>query len=116
MKALTTKQTQLLKVVVMGNLDKRGDRESNVDVYQLRNRVTYETTRESLMCSLAILEKQGWLIKAGKEIRDGRMKQTLEPTAQAIRVLKPSTLESDLVPEYVEVELDDDDVVLLDLV
>lgn len=112
MKPLTTKQRHLLKIVVMGNLDVLGNRVSNVDVYQVQTRLPYETTRESLMCSLAILVKQGWIVKAGKENRDGRSKQTLEPTAQAIRVLKPPVAVKE--PEYVELD-SDDDVVLLGL-
>lgn len=112
MKPLTTKQRHLLKVVVMGNLDVLGNRISNVDVYQVQTRLPYETTRESLMCSLAILVKQGWIVKAGKENRDGRLKQTLEPTAQAIRAVSPPPPIKE--PEYVELD-SDDDVVLLGL-
>jgi hypothetical protein len=113
MKPMTTKQRHIMKIVVMGNLDVTGARESNVDVYQVMNRIPYDTTRESMMCSLGILEKQGWLVKAGKEIRDGRMKQTLEPTAAAIRVISPPKPVK--APEYEEIELDDDDIVLLEL-
>lgn len=110
MKPLTTKQRHFLKIVVMGNLDAKGNRVSNVDVYQVQTRLPYETTRESLMCSLAILVKQGWIVKAGKEHRDGRMKQTLEPTPQAIRVINPPPPVRE--PEYVELDTDDDVVVL----
>lgn len=113
MKPLTTKQRHFLKVVVMGNLDVAGNRVSDVDVYQVQTRLPYETTRESLMCSLAILVKQGWIVKGGKENRDGRMKQTLVPTPQAIRVLNPPKPMRE--PEYVEIEGEDDDVVLLGL-
>lgn len=112
MKPLTTKQRHLLKVVVMGNLDATGSRISNVDVYQLQGRLPYKTTRESLMCSLGILVKQGWILRAGKENRDGRLKQTLEPTPQAIRAVNPSPVMRE--PEYVEL-VSDDDVVILEL-
>jgi len=112
MKPLTTKQRHLIKVIVMGNLDVSGNRISNVDIYQIQSRVPYQTTRESLMCSLPILEKQGWIVKAGKDNRDGRMKQTWEPTALAIRVVNPSPVSKE--PEYVEID-GDDDVVLLEL-
>lgn len=112
MKPLTSKQRQVVKIVVMGNLDSKGDRESDVDVYQLQNRLPYETSRESLMCSLAILKKQGWIVNGGKENRDGRMKQTLKSTPQADRVINPPVAVKE--PEYVEVE-GDDDVVLLEL-
>lgn len=111
MKPLTTKQRHVMKIVVMGNLDATGSRVSNVDVYQLQDRLPYETSRESLMCSLAILKKQGWIVPGGKEIRDGRAKQTLEPTAVAIRVMNPPKPVA--APVYVETE--EDDVVLLEL-
>lgn len=113
MKPLTTKQRHVMKIVVMGNLDATGSRVSNVDVYQLQSRLPYETSRESLMCSLAILKKQGWIVPGGKEIRDGRSKQTLEPTAVAIRVMTPPKPVA--TPVYEEIDLDDDDVVLLEL-
>lgn len=112
MKPLTTKQRHVVKVVVMGNLDAKGDRVSDVDVYQLQSRLPYETSRESLMCSLAILKKQGWIIPGGKENRDGRMKQTLVPSADAIRVMTP--VKAVAAPEYKEIDLEDD-VVLLEL-
>lgn len=112
MKPLTTKQRAIIKIVVMGNLDASGSRVSDVDVYQIQSRVPYETTRESLMCSLAILKKQGWIVPGGKECRDGRMKQTLQPTASAIRVVNPPKPVS--TPVYQEFDLDDD-VVLLEL-
>jgi hypothetical protein len=111
MKAMTTKQREIMKVVVRGNLDASGTRVSDVDVYQIMSRVPYESTRESMMCSLAILKKQGWIIPGGKEMRDGRMKQTLAPTAVAIRVVTPPKPAH--VPVYVESE--EDDVVLLEL-
>lgn len=110
MKPLTHKQRQVIKIVIMGNIDVRGNRLSDVDVYQLLNRLEYETSRDSLMCSLAILEKQGWIVKAGKELRAGRKKQTLAPTAQAIRVMTPATIA--VSPEYAEFDLDDDIVAL----
>lgn len=111
MKPLTTKQRQLLKVIVLGNLDVKGDRISNVDYQQIMNRIPYTCTRESIMCSIRILKDQGWIVLAGKELRSGRMKQTVEPTAMAIRVITPPVAAK--VPEYVEVEIDDDRIELV---
>lgn len=111
MKAMTNKQRQLMKIVVMGNLDATGNRVSNVDYTQVLHRLPYITTRDSLMCSVGILETQGWLVKAGKELRDGRMKQTLEPTAVAIRVISPPKPVA--VPEYQEFDLGDDVIELV---
>ena len=117
MKALTRKQRLLLKVICRGNTDVTGLKISNVDYTQILSRLTYATSRESLMCSLRILETQGWIVKSGKELRDGRMKQTLEATAQAYRVIEPpasSSASVEVDPEYAEFDLDDD-VVLLEL-
>lgn len=117
MKALTRKQRLLLKVICRGNTDITGAKISNVDYTQILSRLTYATSRESLMCSLRILEQQGWMVKAGKELRDGRMKQTLEATPQAYRVVSPPATVAGSVavdPEYEEFDLDDD-VVLLEL-
>lgn len=111
MKPLTNKQREILKLVIQGNLDKTGTRVSNIDYHQMLSRLPYHTSRDSLMCSIGILEKQGWLIKSGKELRDGRMRQTLEPTAIAIRVVNPAPEEP--TPEFVEVDLDDDIVELV---
>lgn len=110
MKALTTKQRQLLKVICVGNLDASGARVSDVDVYQLMSRLPYTASRESVMCSLAILLKQGWTVHGGKELRDGRMRQTFAPTAQATRVVTPPVVST---PVYQELE--DDDVVVMEL-
>lgn len=120
MKAMTTKQRHLMKIVVLGNLDAAGVRVSNVDYTQVLERLPYDTSRDSLMCSVRILDEQGWLIRGGKELRDGRMKQTLVPSATAIRLLTPApvvatapTAPLGKVPGYVEIELDDD---ILDLI
>lgn len=115
MKALTRKQRLLLKVIIRGNTDVTGVKISNVDYTQILSRLPYATSRESLMCSLRILESQGWVVKGGKEIRDGRLKQTLDATAQAIRIVTPpvSTVASvELGPEYAEFDLEDDVVLL----
>lgn len=110
MKPLTTKQRQIMKEIVQGNLDKTGARVSGLDYSQLLSRLPYKTSRDSLMCSIGILEKQGWLVKAGKELRDGRMKQIVEPTATAIRVICPPVPTS--VPELVEIDIDSEIVEL----
>ncbi|MNN79464.1 hypothetical protein D3C81_1961120 [compost metagenome] len=77
------------------------------------DRLPYRTSRDSLMCSVRILVDQGWLIRGGKELRDGRMKQTLIPSATAVRILAPAPVAASAVPAakvpgYVEIELDDD--------
>lgn len=89
MKPLTRKQSALMKVIMAGNIDAKGNRISWCDYTQILDRLPYTTTRESLMCSIRILREQNWIKAAGKEIRDGRAKQTIEPTAVALRILAP---------------------------
>lgn len=90
MKPLTRKQTALMRVIMAGNIDVVGNWVSWCDYQQILDRLPYQTTRESLMCSIRILDNLGWIDRAGKEIRDGRAKQTIEPTAMAKRILAPS--------------------------
>lgn len=90
MKPLTRKQAALMKVIMAGNIDVKGNRVSWCDYQQILDRLPYTTTRESLMCSIRILDNLGWISRAGKEIRDGRAKQTIEPTPTAMRILAPS--------------------------
>lgn len=122
MKALTTKQRHLLKLVVAGNINAAGARVSNIDYTQVLTRLPYRTSRDSLMCSVRILVDQGWIIRGGKELRDGRMKQTLIPSATAVRLLSPapvapapavSASKPSSVPGYIDLDLDSD---IMDLI
>jgi len=114
MKALTTKQRALMRVIMAGNVDKTGARASDVDYTQILDRLSYGTTRESLMCSIRILRLQGWIEYGGKEIRDGRAKQTVRPTHQADRLLDHSANQVGMAElEYIDVG--DDDIVVLEL-
>lgn len=114
MKPLTTKQSKLMKVILKGNIDVKGNWVSWCDYKQILDRLSYETSRESLMCSIAILRKQGWVERDGKELRVGRVRQTVAPTALAVRLLNPSaapkpvsaaTIEENLFDGFVEVEI-----------
>lgn len=101
MKPLTRKQAALMKVIMAGNIDVKGSRIGWCDYQQILDRLPYKTSRESLMCSIRILVNQGWIEREGKEIRDGRARQTIAPTAMAIRILTPSPLSKPA--SYVEV-------------
>lgn len=106
MKPLTRKQAALMKVIMAGNIDVKGDWVSWCDYQQILDRLPYQTTRESLMCSIRILDNLGWIDRAGKEIRDGRAKQTIEPTAVAKRILAaPKTAAA--TSSYIEVLVGD---------
>lgn len=91
MKPLTRKQAALMKVVMTGNIDAKGAWVSWCDYQQILDRLPYKTSRESLMCSIRILVNQGWIEREGKEIRDGRARQTVAPTAVAKRILNPAS-------------------------
>lgn len=114
MKPLTSKQRALMKVIMAGNVDKTGARVSDVDYTQILDRLSYATTRESLMCSIRILRQQGWIEYGGKDLRDGRLKQTLKHTHQADRLLDHSASQVGLV-ELEYINAGDDDVVVLEL-
>lgn len=90
MKPLTSKQRALMKVIMLGNIDVKGNRIGWCDYTQILERLPYTTTRESLMCSIRILVNQGWITREGKELRDGRSKQTIAPTPIALRVIAGS--------------------------
>lgn len=90
MKPLTRKQAALMKIIMSGNIDVHGNWVCWCDYQQILDRLPYKTSRESLMCSIRILDNLGWIERDGKEIRDGRARQTVAPTAVAIRILKPA--------------------------
>jgi len=108
MKPLTTKQRELMRVVMTGNLDVKGNRVGWCDYQQILGRLSYETSRESLMCSIRILVNQGWITREGKELRDGRMKQVIAPTPLATRILAPRK-----APATYDELIGDDDIVEL---
>lgn len=115
MKALTTKQRATMKIIMAGNVDVTGARVGNVDYHQILERLPYKTSRESLMCSLRILEQQGWIEKAGKVIRDGRSHMSVKPTEQAERLLDQRANQVG-VKELKYLNAGDDDVVIMELV
>lgn len=111
MKPLTRKQSALMKVIMKGNINVKGDWISWCDYQQILDRLPYKTSRESLMCSVRILRNQGWIERDGKETRDGRARQTIAPTAMAKRILDPA--KPSVAASYKEVV--EDDIVVLEL-
>lgn len=109
MKPLTSKQRALMKVIMMGNIDVKGNRIGWCDYNQILDRLPYTTTRESLMCSIRILVNQGWITREGKEVRAGRSKQTIAPTAIALRVIAGEGMApaGSSAPSYEEILTDD---------
>lgn len=106
MKPLTTKQRALMKVIMQGNIDVHGNRIGWCDYSQILERLPYRTSRESLMCSIRILVEQGWIIRGGKELRGGRARQTVEPSAMALRILSGQPQDNP-EPTYTEILTDD---------
>jgi DNA-binding MarR family transcriptional regulator len=73
---LTMKQVQLLTVIVKKNEDG-----SPVDLDEILERLSYETSKESLQFSLRALVKKGLINKLPMSIkRRGRMRRCVEPT------------------------------------
>lgn len=114
MKPLTRKQAALMKVIMAGNIDAKGNRISWCDYKQILDRLPYKTSRDSLMCSIRILDQQGWISRAGKELRNGRAMQTVQPTAAALRILAPEPARAPKAVVYEE--LIDEDVIELVMV
>lgn len=64
---LTVKQRDLMTVIFTGNADG-----SKLDIDQILENISYDTTKQSLQFSLRALSKKGCIQKMPKEIRRGR--------------------------------------------
>lgn len=72
---LTTKQTELMNVIVRGN-----GPDDPPDLDEVLERVRYSTTKASLQFSIRALIKHGLVEKRGVEKRRGRHRVVLEAT------------------------------------
>lgn len=72
---LTEKQIEQLRVICPGNPDG-----SDVDIDEVLERMSYQTSKQSFQFSLRALIKKGLVEKGVRESRRGRERQTLKPT------------------------------------
>ena len=78
---ITVKQISILRVVAAGNPDG-----SRVDLDELLDRISYETTKASIQFSIRSLIKGGMIVKE-MDRRRGRQHVTYVPTELAGRIL-----------------------------
>jgi len=88
MGTLTDKQTKILTVLCDGSME---DDEVFVDIDQLLERLNHQhgwkTTKQSMQFSIRALINRGLMVKNGKEIRRGRRRVILAPTAAGYRIM-----------------------------
>ncbi|RQT26042.1 hypothetical protein [Burkholderia contaminans] len=82
---LTTKQIEIMKVVVAGNTANAEWSPSDID--QILERLPYRTTKESLQFSLRALEKHGLIDRSSTEHRRGRVRRLVAPTPTGSAVI-----------------------------
>lgn len=80
---LTTKQLQIMSVVLKGNEDG-----SFVDLDEILDRLPYETTKQSIQFSIRALIRKGLLMKHPREKRRGRCRVILSSTELGYRVMR----------------------------
>jgi DNA-binding MarR family transcriptional regulator len=75
MQHLTTKQIALLAVIAKGN-----GPDQPMDLDEILDAITYETTKQSLQFSIRALIARGLIYKKGVEKRRGRQRQVIAAT------------------------------------
>ena len=104
---LTTKQCELMRVIVAGNEDG-----SACDLDQILDRVRYETTKQSLQFSIRALIKHGLIEKVGPYKRRGRPRQIIAATELGKAYASRKPVEKDRNPIVSTVEDDHMEVFL----
>lgn len=79
---MTPKQLQLMQTIVTANEDG-----SFTDLDQILERLTYDTTKQSLQFSLRALIKKGVIVKKARENRRGRSRVILAPTEVGYNIM-----------------------------
>lgn len=83
---LTTKQKQIMAVVISGNQECHGVLEKFLNVSEIVERVPYTTTRDSMMFSIRALEKKGLISKGKREQRNSRWVTPIIPTEMGLEL------------------------------
>lgn len=99
---LTQKQIQLMTVIATGN-----GVDGPCDLDEILDRVSYETSKQSLQFSIRALVNKGLVIKLGVHKRRGRQRQVIDATIlgrDLIGIKKP------VKPHYV-IALDDKELI-----
>jgi predicted transcriptional regulator len=80
---LTTKQIQIMDIIVKGNPDG-----SFVDIDELLVRLPYETTKQSIQFSVRALISKNLIEKQPRELRRGRQRVVLSPTREGYGLIR----------------------------
>lgn len=97
---LTRKQVHILQVIMKG-----ADNGDHLDMDQALEKLAYETSKQSLQCSIRHLESRG-LVRRDYEQRRGKRRAILCITMFGLRRFDPNTEEFDIILEGFE---DEDD-------
>lgn len=73
---LTSKQIEIMQKIKDGNADG-----SKIDITQLRLSLSYEATKQAVLCSVNVLINRSLVAHSGRETRKGRVYTTVELTA-----------------------------------
>lgn len=87
---LTTKQFQLMDVIVKGN-GESGHCDMDQLLERLESEHNWKTTKESLQFSIRALRAKGFIRKDGKEKRRGRLRMVIAPTIEGYKVFGTNT-------------------------
>lgn len=82
---LTTKQAALMDVIINANPDG-----TLADLDQILERLSYETTKQSLQFSLRALVDKDCICHGGRELRRGKSRVTYEATQFGIDMARPA--------------------------
>jgi DNA-binding MarR family transcriptional regulator len=96
---LTTKQIDIMRVIVAGDGRDAGGNLIPVDLDQLLERLQYATTKASIQFSIRALIKHNLIYKAGTETRRGRLRVRLAPTERGKATISASPSMSIIEPE-----------------
>lgn len=99
----TMKQTAIMKIVVEGNKDEKGNF-SPVDLDQIIERVFYHPSKDALHFSIRKLINKGMIYKSGLELRRDRERALISPTKEAIEIFSSKMKEESYVGSDLELE------------
>lgn len=94
---LTHKQLDILRTIMKGA--ENGDL---IDMDQLLEKISYKTSKQSMQCSIRVLESRGLIERKPLELRRGRMRAVFALTPQTQKRFDSVTREFDVIVEGFE--------------
>lgn len=90
---LTSKQIEIMMIVVHGNKD--GDKFTPCDLDQIIERLSYHPTKDAIQFSIRNLISKGLIKKAGTENRRDRRRVLIAPTEVGLKMMSPPAASSE---------------------